>query len=100
MDTDIVAAVMFGIVAICITTILPLSIVYLRRGERMKSQQQLPVPDIIARLERMELGMETMAAELERIGEGQRFTTKLLQTSSAWGARAALEQNNNATRSD
>ncbi|HEY8309825.1 MAG TPA: hypothetical protein VIG47_04680 [Gemmatimonadaceae bacterium] len=99
MDKDIVAAMIIGIVAICVTTILPLSIVYLRRGERVKNQQQLPLPDILARLERMELGMESMAGELERIGEGQRFTTKLLQTSSAWGARA-LEQNNNAQRSE
>jgi hypothetical protein len=26
----------------------------------------------------MEMGMESMSAEIERIGEGQRFTTKLL----------------------
>ncbi len=100
MDKDIVLAMILGIIAICVTTILPLSIVYLRRGERIRNPQQLPMPDIVARLERMELGMESMSAEIERIGEGQRFTTKLLQTSSAWGARAALEQNNNAPRSD
>jgi hypothetical protein len=100
MEKDIVATLIIGIVAICVTTILPLSIVYLRRGERVKNQQQLPIPDILARLERMELGMESMAGELERIGEGQRFTTKLLQTSSAWGTRPALEQSNNAPRSD
>ena|SRR5665213_3501216 len=100
MDKDIVAALIAGIVAICITTILPLSIVYLRRGERVKSRQQLPAADIVARLERMELGMESMSAEIERIGEGQRFTTKLLQTSSAWGARPALEHGNTETRSD
>jgi hypothetical protein len=100
MDKDIAAAMIIGIVVICVTTILPLSILYLRRGERMKNQQQLPVADIVARLEQMELGMESMARELERIGEGQRFTTKLLQTSSAWGGRAALEQNNDATRSN
>ena len=31
-----------------------------------------------ARLERMEAAIETMAIEIERISEGQRFTTKLL----------------------
>jgi hypothetical protein len=78
MAEDIVVAIMCGIVAICITTVLPLSLAYMRRSERLKAQQPLPVPDIIARLERMEAGMESMAAEIERIGEGQRFTTKLL----------------------
>ena len=31
-----------------------------------------------ARLERLELALEAVAIEIERIGEGQRFTTKLL----------------------
>jgi len=82
MDKDIVGAIVGGIVVVSITTVLPLCIVYLKRGERMKAQQQLPVPDIVARLERMELGMESMSAEIERIGEGQRFTTKLLNVSN------------------
>ena len=82
MDKDIAAMLTVGIVLVCMTTILPLCIIYLKRGERIKSQQQLPVPDIVARLERMEMGMEAMSAEIERIGEGQRFTTKLLQTNT------------------
>jgi len=35
-------------------------------------------PDITARLERMEQSIEAIAVEVERISEGQRFTTKLL----------------------
>ncbi|HEY3257253.1 MAG TPA: hypothetical protein VGJ64_00220 [Gemmatimonadaceae bacterium] len=31
-----------------------------------------------ARLERMEQGIDAIAVEVERISEGQRFTTKLL----------------------
>ncbi|CAN5150149.1 hypothetical protein BH23GEM2_BH23GEM2_18340 [soil metagenome] len=35
-------------------------------------------PEIGARLERMEQSIEAIALEIERISEGQRFTTKLL----------------------
>ncbi len=82
MDKDLAEMMIVGVVLLCVTTILPLCIIYLKRGDRTKSQHQLPVPEIVARLERMELGMESMSAEIERIGEGQRYTTKLLQTNS------------------
>jgi hypothetical protein len=102
MDKDIVVLMVTAaaIVVICITTVLPLSIMRLRRTDRTKQREQLPASDIIARLERMELGMEAMSTQIERIGEGQRFTTKLLQTTSAWGSRPALDPANTAPRSD
>ena len=34
--------------------------------------------DVAARLERMEQALDSVAVEVERISEGQRFTTKLL----------------------
>lgn len=34
--------------------------------------------ELTARLERIEQAIDAMATEVERIGEGQRFTTKLL----------------------
>jgi hypothetical protein len=79
MDKDVVGALIGGICFVSVTTVLPLCVMYIRRGERTKGQEsQLPVADIVARLERMEMGMESMSAEIERIGEGQRFTTRLL----------------------
>jgi hypothetical protein len=39
--------------------------------------------DAQARLERMEAAIETMAIEIERISEGQRFTTQLLSVRGA-----------------
>jgi hypothetical protein len=39
---------------------------------------QLPSADSDARLIRVESAIESMAVELERIGEGQRFLTRLL----------------------
>jgi hypothetical protein len=35
-------------------------------------------PDVIARLERIEQAVETVAIEVERIAESQRYTAKLL----------------------
>ncbi len=79
MDKDVFGALIGGICFVSVTTVLPLCVMYLRRGNRTKEQQsQLPVADIVARLERIETGMESMSAEIERIGEGQRFTTRLL----------------------
>lgn len=79
MDKDVFAALIGGICFVSVTTVLPVCVMYLRRGNRAKEQPaQLPVADIVARLERIETGMESMSAEIERIGEGQRFTTRLL----------------------
>ena len=40
-------------------------------------------PSVTARLERMEQAIDSIAVEVERISEGQRFTTKLLSERSA-----------------
>ena len=51
-----------------------------RHKERMATLQAGPErqADIEARLERIEQAVDTIAIEMERIGEGQRFVTKLL----------------------
>jgi hypothetical protein len=36
-------------------------------------------PEVAERLERIERAIDTVAIEVERLGEGQRFTTRLLQ---------------------
>lgn len=55
---------------------LPIARAYARRIEAK------PAPsvsaDVTARLERMEQAIDSIAIEVERISEGQRFTTKLL----------------------
>ncbi len=45
---------------------------------RRKRAPQSELPESPARLERLENAVDAMAIELERIGEGQRFVTKLL----------------------
>ena len=57
---------------------LPLSIAYARRIWRRSSAAVSAFPSELAeRMSRLEQGMESTAVEVERIGEGQRFLTKL-----------------------
>jgi len=77
----IVAVIMVGVTAIGV----PLARAYARRLEREPSQPAVP-PDVTARLERMEQALDSIAIEVERISEGQRFTTKLLSERNTTGA--------------
>ena len=84
------AAQVTGMTIVGMFTIgLPLSIAFarliFRRGNR-PPPPQLP-KDVADRLERMEQGIEAVALEVERIGEGQRFVTQLM---SDRAQRAAL----------
>jgi len=56
---------------------LPLARAYARRMDEGGRTPQIP-SDVSARLERMEQAIDSIAVEVERISEGQRFTTKLL----------------------
>ena len=86
MTKDIVG-IIFG------TMMLPASIMafYFGRAHLRKTERQAMAPaipaDVLMRLERMEQGIDAIAMEVERISEGQRFTTKLL---SGQGAAHAL----------
>ena len=62
----------------------PLARAAARRMEEGARNPRFPA-DVSARLERMEQAIDSIAVEVERISEGQRFTTKLLseRTSSA-----------------
>lgn len=56
---------------------LPIARAVARRMDREAAAPRLP-GDVTARLERMEQSIDAIAVEIERISEGQRFTTKLL----------------------
>jgi hypothetical protein len=56
---------------------LPLARAFASRIEHKSVGSGIPV-ELTARLERMEQSIDTIAIEIERISEGQRFTTKLL----------------------
>ena len=74
---DLIPIVLF--VCIAATAIgVPIAQAFARRiGSRPERAPAMP-PDVTARLERMEQAIDSIAIEVERISEGQRFTTKLL----------------------
>jgi hypothetical protein len=63
--------------AIVLAIGVPLARAYSRRMDAQPRNPQIP-SDVAARLERMEQAIDSVALEVERISEGQRFTTKLL----------------------
>ena len=69
-----------AIVACASTAIFfPLVRAYARRLEQDTSNRPAPLPgDLTLRLERMEQAIDSIAIEVERISEGQRFVTRLL----------------------
>ena len=65
---------------VMLTTIsvgLPIARAFARRMDQRSAQPRIP-SEVMARLERMEQAIDSVAVEVERISEGQRFTTKLL----------------------
>ncbi|MDB4873573.1 MAG: hypothetical protein JWM41_19 [Gemmatimonadetes bacterium] len=77
---ELIPIVMFMCTAVTIIG-FPVARAFARRMEREPSQPSVP-PDVTARLERMEQALDSIAIEVERISEGQRFTTKLLSERS------------------
>jgi hypothetical protein len=62
----------------CICAIgIPLARAYSRRMDADARNPRIP-EEVASRLERMEQAIDSIAVEVERISEGQRFTTKLL----------------------
>jgi hypothetical protein len=68
----------------------PIARAFAKRIENQPPQPSMP-PEMTHRLERMEQAIDSIAIEVERIAEGQRFTTKLLseRATGAPGAQSA-----------
>jgi hypothetical protein len=69
----IVLFVMTGVTCI----MWPVARAFARKMDREAVQPKVP-QELQQRLERMEMAIDSIAVEVERISEGQRFTTKLL----------------------
>jgi len=68
--------------------IFPISIAYARRIWRRGAAVATQLPhDIVERFSQLDQAVESIAVEVERIGEGQRFITRVLSDA---GGRAAL----------
>lgn len=76
MTEDVlVVSVIFGVMGIIL---FPLARAWARRIESHGRTTTELSPDVSARLDRIERAVESVAIEVERISEGQRFVTKVL----------------------
>jgi hypothetical protein len=69
----IVLFIVLGFTAV----LYPVARAFGRKMDRESLQPKVP-QELQQRLERMEMAIDSIAVEVERISEGQRFTTKLL----------------------
>lgn len=76
MDPVFIPIAAFAMIAI-VSIGVPIARAWARRLERGDATPKIPA-DVAERLERMEQSLDAIALEVERISEGQRFTTKLL----------------------
>ncbi|HMG70521.1 MAG TPA: hypothetical protein VK544_05360 [Gemmatimonadaceae bacterium] len=77
MGPEIVVPLGAFVCAIILAIGVPVARAYSRRMDAESKYPRLP-NEVTQRLERMEQTLEAVAIEVERITEGQRFTTKLL----------------------
>ena len=77
MGPSIIVPLGAFIMAIVIAIGVPLARAYARKMDAESRNPRLPA-EITDRLERMEHALDSIAIEVERITEGQRFTTRLL----------------------
>jgi hypothetical protein len=77
MGPEIVVPLGAFVCAIFLAIGVPLARAYSRRMDAETRNPRLP-SEVTDRLERMEHALDSIAIEVERITEGQRFTTKLL----------------------
>jgi hypothetical protein len=77
---------------------VPIARAYARRLDRGPSRSEIP-SDVTTRLERMEQALDSISIEVERISEGQRFTTKLLAERNTGGQPGVSDRQPSAERS-
>ena len=85
-DFEELAGIGMGLAALLL---FPVMIAYTRRIWRRSAKVVMTLPaELMERLQRLEGSMESVAVEVERIGEGQRFMTRVL--AEAPEARGAI----------
>ena len=82
LDEDILIPLMFFLTVIVVSIGWPIARAFARRMDRRSLVSTVPT-EVTQRLERMEHALDAMSIEIERISEGQRFTTKLLADRAA-----------------
>jgi hypothetical protein len=79
MDENIARVIIAGVIGVTISiSMVAVAIAKMVSARRRKEMPESSVARLEERLERMEMAIDAMATEVERVAEGQRFTTKLL----------------------
>ncbi|MEO6878931.1 MAG: hypothetical protein ABI205_10645 [Gemmatimonadaceae bacterium] len=88
VDPDLMAGLAFAFI---FAVMMPIAIAYARRVWRGNPKAEPPRLDELsgARLERLEQAVDSIAIEIERVSEGQRFVTRVLSERVPEGKAAA-----------
>lgn len=79
MDDNIASIIKVGVIGITIAiSMIAMAIANIVTAKRKKELPNSTLARLEERLERMELAIDAMATEVERVAEGQRFTSRLL----------------------
>jgi hypothetical protein len=79
MDDNIASIIKVGVIGITIAiSMIAMAIANIVSAKRKKDLPDSTLARLDERLERMELAIDAMATEVERVAEGQRFTSRLL----------------------
>jgi hypothetical protein len=84
------------VTAIILAIGVPLARAYSRRMDADSRNPRIPA-EVTSRLERIEQAVEAVAIEVERISEGQRFTTKLLSEGKGPESRQSVPARESTT---
>jgi len=84
MGPEIVVPLGAFATAIILAIGVPMARAYARKMDAQSKNPSVP-QEVTSRLERMEQAIEAVAIEVERISEGQRFTTRLLSEGRSAG---------------
>jgi hypothetical protein len=82
MNEDIVIPLAFFGMVVILALGIPLVRAWIRRSEQQSAASGL-TPALSERLDRIEAMVETVQIEMERMAEGQRFTSRLLSEGAA-----------------
>jgi hypothetical protein len=98
MGPEIVIPLGFFATTIICAIGIPMSRAWSRRVDAEAKGSRIPT-EVVQRLERMDQALEAIAIEVERISEGQRFTTKLLSEGRPGEARQVPSSTSSPGRS-
>lgn len=80
-----ILGIVFGTL-MCIVLGLPIIRAVIRAVERRSAPPAVPAADLDARLTRIEQTMDSIAVEIERVSEAQRFLTRLQTEGKSLGS--------------